>query len=67
MRKVRRDVIEKLLVMYKKMKITNPQQGGRRYSTAKADHYLRVIDVKYCFTSKNYDGTYCHTEIEMNY
>lgn len=57
MKKVRKDVKEKLVKGYLKRKATNPQQGGYSYHTSKADHFLRVINGVYCFTSIGYDGT----------
>ena len=66
MKNVRKDVIEKLLKKYRELKAKNPQQGGYRYSTPRADHWLVIIDGKFCFTTKQYDGTYCHTELSIS-
>lgn len=57
MKNVRKDVKNKLVKEFLKRKSTNPQQAGYSYHTAKADHYLRVIDGKYYFSSTGYDGT----------
>lgn len=66
MKNVRRDVIEKLLKNYRELKAKNPQQGGYSYSTPRADHWLRVIDGKFHFGTKNHDGTYQHTELSIS-
>lgn len=57
MKNVRKDVKKKLVKEYLKRKATNPQQAGYSYHTAKADHYLRIIDGEYYFSSVGYDGT----------
>lgn len=57
MKNVRKDVKKKLVKEYLQRKAKNPQQAGYSYHTAKADHYLRVIDEKYYFSSVGYDGT----------
>lgn len=60
-RNVRKDVREKLLAEFLKRKKTNPQQGGYSYSTDRAAHSLSLVDGKYYYRSKLYDGTICWT------
>ena len=62
MKNVRKDVQEKLIKGYTDLKAKNPQQGGYSYHTAKADHYLRVVDGVMHFNSIGYDGTRYHSE-----
>ena len=57
MQNVRKDVKKKLVTEYLARKIANPQQAGYSYHTARADHYLRIIDGEYYFSSIGYDGT----------
>lgn len=61
MKNVRKDVKEKLIRGYLKLKATNPQQGGYSYHTNRADHYLRVVDGMYYFNSIGFDGTQYHS------
>ena len=62
---VRKDVREKLLEGFLKLKAKNPPQGGWRYKTPRAAHYISVVDGKYCYTTVGYPGTRYHTEEEI--
>ena len=64
MKEVRKDVIEKLLIGYKKVKAKEPARLTYSYETARAKHYVYDDGLVYHFNTLGYDGTRYHSEIK---
>lgn len=65
MRAVRSDIKSKLLNKLLELRKSNPQQGGLRYNTNRATHYIRIYDGVIYYLSVYYDGTRCWSEEDL--
>lgn len=66
MRKVRKDIMSKLMHGLAEKALRHPGARYYEYDTPRAKHFVRFTGKEYMFNSVYFDGQRCHSVEEVN-